>query len=66
VGVALAAACALVGPHVLPPLAGDDVLLVKCVYGVVVGFGLSLLGALAGHRVAVEGRGRAAPPAPRA
>ncbi len=55
-GLLLSAACALVGPFVLPSLPGEDVVVVKGSFGLVVGMFLSLLGAMAGHRVAVWGR----------
>ncbi len=49
VGMSLAAATALAGPWVIPALSGESVSVVKGVFGVVVGGGLSLLGALNGH-----------------
>lgn len=49
VGLAIAAAVALGGPWLLPALSGESVSVVKGVFGVVVGGGLSLLGALNGH-----------------
>jgi hypothetical protein len=58
-GLVIAASCAVVGPWVLPPTTGDAVVVGKAVFGAVTGFSLSLLGALAGHRVAVWGRGGA-------
>lgn len=62
VGLVVAAACAVFGPWVLPTLSGRDVVVLKAAFGAVTGFSLSLLGALAGHRVAVWGRGGAPPP----
>lgn len=49
VGLLLAAVVALAGPWLLPSMPGDVVWIVKAVVGVVVGGGLSLLGALMGH-----------------
>ena len=61
VGLIVASACAVVGPWVLPSLPGSDVGVLKAAFGAVTGFSLSLLGALAGHRVAVWGRDGAPP-----
>jgi hypothetical protein len=60
-GLVTAAFCAVVGPWVLPSLSGAAVVVGKAAFGAVTGFSLSLLGALAGHRVAVWGRGGAPP-----
>jgi hypothetical protein len=61
VGLVVAAVCAVGGPWVLPSSSGGDVVVLKAAFGAVSGFSLSLLGALAGHRVAVWGRGDAPP-----
>ena len=53
-GLLIAALAALVGPWVLPSIAGEQVGIVKGVVGVVVGGTLSLLGALAGHRASAR------------
>lgn len=49
VGLVVAAAAALGGPWLLPPLSGAAVAVVKGLFGVVVGGGLSLLGGHGGH-----------------